>query len=142
MLRALECVRKTAFLIALAAPAAAHASAEPDAVGVYTLSAGRITALIGLLLGLVGAISGGLAVARPGNRRRRAIVALVLAPIGLAIGGFVVATAGGGLGTGHGLGGAVIAMVVGLIGIALGGWGLARSRRKSRELGTHGASIT
>jgi Family of unknown function (DUF6223) len=129
MFRALrhQCV----VLIAIAAPAVAHAG-QSDAVGVYTLSAGRIGAIVSVLVGLVGAISGGLAVARSqrGNPRRRAILALVLGPISMLAGGFVVVTAGGGLGTGHGLGGGVVAMMVGLIGVALGGLALARSRRK------------
>jgi uncharacterized protein YacL len=118
----------------LAAPAAAHASAQPAAAPVYTMTPERMTASAGVLAGLIGAIIGGLALVRSvrriGNRGRRgAIVALVLAPIGLVIGGLVVATAEGGVGTGHGLAGGVVAVVVGLIGTALGGLALARSRR-------------
>ena len=116
----------------LAAPAAAHVSAQPAAVGVYTLSPGRIGAIMAVVVGLVGAVIGRLALASsagPGSGRRRAIVALVLGPIGLVLGGLVVATADGGLGTGHGLGGGIVAMMVGLIGMALGGLALARSRR-------------
>jgi hypothetical protein len=116
--------------VVLAAPAAA--SAQP-AVGVTTLSAGRIVALVAVAVGLFGAVIGGRALARSagraGDARRGAITALVLAPTGLAVGGFVVATAEGGVGTGHGLGGGVVAIVVGLIGMALGGLALARSRR-------------
>ena len=120
--------------IGLAAPAVAHASAQPAAASVYTLSPGRLGAIVAILVGLLGAVNGGLAVARSGrtgngNGRRRAITALVLGPIGLIIGGLVVVTAGGGLGTGHGLGGAVLAMMVGLISMALGGLAMARSRR-------------
>ena len=122
-------------------------SVQSLAAGVYTLGPGRITALVAIVVGLIGAVNGGLAVARSGrtgtdNGRRRAVAALVLGPIGLVIGGLVVATAGGGVGTGHGLGGAVVAMMVGLIGMALGGLALARSRRRSREPGTDGSSIT
>ena len=118
----------------LAAPAAAHVSVQPAAASVYTMSPGRIGAILAIVVGLTGAVIGGLALARSagrigtGNARRAAIVALVLGPIGMVIGGLVVATAGGGLGTGHGLGGGIVAMIVGLIGIALGGLALARSR--------------
>jgi hypothetical protein len=91
---------------------------------------------VAVVVGLIGAVIGGRALARTvghtagGNRGRRgAIIALVLSPIGLFIGGLVVATAHGGVGTGGGLGGAVVAMMVGLIGMALGGLALARSRR-------------
>jgi Family of unknown function (DUF6223) len=115
---------------ALAAPAAAHGSVEPAAASVYAMSPGRIGAIVAAVVGLVGAVIGGRALAR--SARRGAIVALVLGPIGLLMGGLVVATAGGGLGTGHGLGGGIVAMIVGLIGMALGGLALARSRRTGR----------
>jgi hypothetical protein len=119
----------------LAAPAAAHAKVQASDVSVYTMSLGRTGALVAAVVGLIGAVIGGLALARSagrtgsGNGRRGAIAALVLGPIGLVIGGLVVAAADGGLGTGNGLGGGVVAMVVGLIGIALGGLALTRSRR-------------
>jgi hypothetical protein len=118
----------------LAAPAAAQVSDQP-AASVYTMSPGRIAAIVATVVGLIGAVIGGLALARSagrigtGNGRRGAIVALVLGPIGLVIGGLVVATAGSGLGTGGGLGGGIVAMIVGLIGISLGGLALTRSRR-------------
>ena len=63
------------------------------------------------VVGLIGAVIGGLALARSagrigtGNGQRGAVVALVMGPIGLVMGGLVVATADGGLGTGNGLGG-------------------------------------
>jgi Family of unknown function (DUF6223) len=119
----------------LSAPAAAHASVQPGAASVYTMSPGRIGAVVAAVVGLIGAVNGGLALARSAghigtrNGRRGAIVALVLGPIGLVIGGLVVATADGGLGTGNGLGGGIVAMMVGLIGMALGGLALTRSRR-------------
>jgi Family of unknown function (DUF6223) len=121
--------------LGLVAPAAAHVSDQPAAASVYTLSPGRIGAIVAAVVGLIGAVVGGLALARSagrigtGNGRRGAIMALVLGPIGLVIGGLVVATADGGVGTGNGLGGGVVAMMVGLIGMALGGLALARSRR-------------
>jgi Family of unknown function (DUF6223) len=118
----------------LAASAVAQVSDQPAAASVYTLSGGRIGAIVGGVLGLIGAVVGGRALSRSAGRnntdnmRRGATVALVLGPIGLVIGGLVVATADGGVGTGNGLGGAVVAMVVGLIGTALGGLALARAR--------------
>ena len=125
----------------LAAPAAAQVSVQPAAASVYTMSPGRIGASMAAVVGLIGAVIGGLALARSagrigtGNGRRGAIVALVLGPIGLVIGGLVVATADGGLGTGNGLGGGIVAMMVGLIGMALGGLALARSRRTAETKG-------
>ena len=121
--------------VGLAAPAAAHVSVQSPPADVYTLTPERIAASVAAVVGLIGAIIGGLALARSagrigtGNGRRGAIAALVLGPIGLVIGGLVVATADGGLGTGNGLGGGVVAMMVGLIGMALGGLALARARR-------------
>jgi hypothetical protein len=121
--------------LGLAAPAAAQVSDQPPAVSAYTLTPERIAASGAAVMGLVGVVVGGLALARSagrvgsGNGRRGAIVALVLGPTALVIGGLVVATAGGGLGTGHGLGGGVVAVIVGLIGMTLGGLALARSRR-------------
>jgi hypothetical protein len=124
--------------LGLAAPAAAQVLDQPPPVSVYTLTPERIAATVAAVVGLIGVVIGGLALARSasrvgtGNGRRGAIgaiVALVMGPIGLVIGGLVVATADGGLGTGNGLGGAVVAMVAGLIGVALGGLALVRSRR-------------
>jgi hypothetical protein len=121
--------------VGLTIPAAAQVSDQSAAVSVYTLTPERLAASVAAVVALIGAIIGGLALARSAghigsaNGRRGAIVGLVLAPIGLVIGGVVVATADGGLGTGNGLGGGVVAMVVGLIGMALGGTALARSRR-------------
>jgi uncharacterized protein YacL len=116
------------------APAAAYASVQPAALPVYTMTPERIAASTAALAGLIGAVIGGVALARSARRignggRRGAVVALVLGPIGLVVGTLVVVTADGGLGTGNGLAGGVVAMFVGLIGMALGGLALARSRR-------------
>src|SRR5262245_58802192 len=118
----------------LAASATAQSTVQPNAVTVYTMTPERIAASSAVLVGLIGAAVGGLALARSARRignngRRGAILALVLGPIGLVVGGLVVATADGGLGTGNGLAGGVVAMVVGFIGMALGGLALARSPR-------------
>ena len=82
---------------------AAQVSDQPPAVRVYTLTPERIVATVATVVGLIGAVIGGLALARSAGRigvgsgRRGAIVALLMGPIGLVIGGVVVATADGGL---------------------------------------------
>ena len=120
--------------VGLAVPVAAQVAVPPADVTVYTMSSGRISAIVAVLLGLIGVVIAGWALGRSARRignngRRGAIVAMVLGPIGLIIGGLVVVTADGGVGTGGGLAGGVVAMMVGLIGTALGGLALARSRR-------------
>ncbi|GII59752.1 hypothetical protein Pth03_81410 [Planotetraspora thailandica] len=121
--------------LVLAAPAAADVSVQPDPVSAYALTAGRLWSVVAALLGLAGAVIGGLAVARSagrigtGNGRRGAIVALVSGLTGTVIGGLVVAAADGGPGTGYGIVGGFAALVVGLIAMVLGGLALARSRR-------------
>ncbi|MFC8616049.1 DUF6223 family protein [Micromonospora purpureochromogenes] len=118
-----------------ATPSAAHALVQPVAVSSYTLTAGRLWSLVAALLGLVGVVIGGLAMARSagrigtGTRGRGAIVALAAGLAAAVIGGLVVAGADGGPGTGGGIVGGFVAVVVGLIAMVLGGLGLARSRR-------------
>ncbi|WP_433651980.1 DUF6223 family protein [Micromonospora zamorensis] len=124
--------------IALAAPAAAHSSVQPTAVTAMTMSSGRLGASVGVLLGLVGAVIGGLALARPAGRLGTgsgllgAVLALAAGLLGLALGGLVVATSDSGIGTGNGRGGAYVAVAVGLVGVVLGGLALARARRTGR----------
>lgn len=109
---------------------AANVSSKPD---VYTMSSGRVGALVAAFLGLTGVAIGGLALAgsarRPGRRRPGAIVALIAGLTGMVVGGLVVGASDGGVGTGNGVGGAVVALVVGLVAMVLGGLALARSRR-------------
>ncbi|GAB3145059.1 hypothetical protein GCM10027290_24280 [Micromonospora sonneratiae] len=118
-------------------PAAPPAVDVSVAASVYTMSAGRLGAIVAAVLGLTGVAIGGLALARPASRigiangRGGATVALVAGLIGMVLGGLVVATSDSGIGTGNGRGGAYVALVVGLIGIVVGGLGLARSRRTS-----------
>ena len=75
--------------VGLAIPAAAQISDQPPAVSVYTLTPERIAASVAAVVGLIGAVIGGLALARSASRigirngRRGAIVALVMGPIGL-----------------------------------------------------------
>jgi hypothetical protein len=106
----------------------AHGAVQ-SAVSPYTFTPRRIVASLSVLVALIGAVTGGRALARAANRRHAALLALVLGPIALVSGGLVVATAKGGLGTGNGLAGGVVAMMVGLIGMALGCVALSRSRR-------------
>ncbi|MGC7101720.1 DUF6223 family protein [Amycolatopsis lurida] len=101
------------------------------AADVYALSAGRIGAFAGGLLGLLGVIIGGFALARAW--RRGAVIAVAAGITGMAVGGLVVLTAEGGVGTGNGLGGGVVALVVGLLGAALGGVALTRSPGRVRQ---------
>ncbi|WP_159846978.1 DUF6223 family protein [Nocardia sp. CY41] len=117
---------------ALVSPATAHASAQPTAAAVTTLSTGRLAGSAAALIAVLGVVVGALAVARVGRfgtRASDAVIAAVAGLTGMVVGGFVVLTADGGLGTGNGLGGGVVAMTVGLIGMVLGGTALIRFRR-------------
>ena len=113
---------------------AAHLS-EPAATTVYGLTPRRLWATTVAVLALVGAVIGGLALARPASRfgtgsgRLGAIVALVAGLIAVVNGGLVLAIADGGPGTGNGVVGGAGALVLGLIGMTLGGLARARSRR-------------
>ena len=118
----------------LAAPTAGQVSDQSPTVTVTTLTPERIVASAAAVVGLIGAIIGGLALLRSVRRignsgRRGAIVALILGPISLVTGGLIVATADGGLGTGNGIAGGFVAIALSLIGMALSGLALARSHR-------------
>ncbi|MFI8769295.1 DUF6223 family protein [Streptomyces sp. NPDC053792] len=123
--------------LAFAVPAAADPAVQPVAASVYTLSAGRVASSAAALVGLLGAVNGGLALARTTGRghirtwarRNGAVTALVAGAISVAVGAVVAATADGGLGTGNGLGGAYVAMLVGLAAVALGGRARVRAHR-------------
>ena len=113
---------------------AAHVS-EPAATTVYGLTSQRLWATTAAVLALVGAVIGGLALARPASRfgttsgRLGAIVALVAGLLAVVNGWLVLAIANGGPGTGNGVVGGAGALVLGLIAMAEGGLFLARSRR-------------
>jgi hypothetical protein len=119
---------------------AAHLS-EPAATTVYGLTPRRLWATAVALLGLVGVVVGGLAVARPASRfdtrsgRMGAIAALVAGIIAVINGGLNLAIANGGPGTGNGVVGGAAAFVLGLTALALGGLALARCRRTALEPG-------
>lgn len=118
----------------LAAPAAAHVLARSAQVDSYTLTAARFWAASAALLGLAGAVIGGLALARSVRRignggKNGAVVALVSGLIAVVGGALNLALADGGPGTGNGVVGGALALVTGLIAMVLGGLALARSRR-------------
>ncbi|MFF7438561.1 DUF6223 family protein [Streptomyces sp. NPDC008122] len=123
--------------LAFAVPAAADPAVQPVAASVYTLGPGRVAAASAALVGLLGVVNGGLALARTTGRghvrtwarRHGAVTALVAGPVAVAVGAVVAATADGGLGTGNGLGGAYVAVLVGLAAVALGWRARARARR-------------
>jgi hypothetical protein len=112
---------------------------EPAANTVYGLTPRRLWATAVAVLALVGAVVGGLALARPTSRfgtasgRLGAIVALVAGLIAAVNGGLNLAVANGGPGTGNGVVGGAAALVLGLIAMVLGGLGLARSRRRAGQ---------
>ena len=98
------------------------------------IGSGRLLPTVAAVVGLIGVVVGGLALARSrraGNGRAGAIVAAVLGLISLVIGGLHTANSAGGFGTGNGLAGAIVAILLGLVGIVLGGLALARSRQLS-----------
>ena len=111
------------------------AADQPAAAGALALSPGRLGATVAGVLGLVGVVAGGRALARrvgsAGAGRRPGAVALAAGSVAVALGGLVVVTADGGVGTGNGLGGGVVAVVVGLVALALGGLARSRSSRAS-----------
>lgn len=106
-----------------------YLSTQPIAADVYDMSVGRLIATSSVVLGLVGAVIGGLALVRAGASTRP-LVALVAGLTAVVGGTVVVATAEGGLGTGNGLGGGIVAIAVGLIGAVLGGLALSRARAR------------
>jgi hypothetical protein len=112
---------------------AAHVS-EPAATTVYGLTVRRLWATTVVVLALVGAVIGGLALARPASRfgtatgRLGATVALATALVAVVNGVLVLAFANGGPGTGNGVVGGAAALVLGLIATAIGGVALARAR--------------
>ncbi|MFD5177252.1 DUF6223 family protein [Nocardia sp. NPDC058379] len=107
-----------------AAPASASTVLVADA---YGLTADRAIATSAAFLALVGAILGGLALARPSSLP--AAFAVGAGMLAAVVGVFVVVTADGGLGTGNGIAGGYIAGVLGVLGAALGGLALVRVRR-------------
>ncbi|GII05696.1 DUF6223 family protein [Planobispora takensis] len=118
------------------APAAVHVLLQPDPVGSYVLTSGRLWSLVAALPGLAGVIVGGLALARSAGRigngtgRRGAVAALTAGVVCALVGALVVAAAKGGPGTGYGIVGGYLDLLLGLVAVTLGGLALARSRRR------------
>lgn len=112
---------------------ATHPLALPSASS-YELSSGRLLSSLAGVVGLAGAVVGGLALLRSTGRRRTgpgrrgAVISVVFGMAAVAVGALVAVTADGGLGTGNGLGGSVVAMVVGLVATTVGGVAVARWR--------------
>lgn len=100
-----------------------------------SIGSGRLVPTVAAVVGLIGAVLGGLALARStgrigtGNPRRGAVAAGVTGLISMIVGGLHSANSAGGFGTGNGLAGAIVAMVLGLIAMVLGGVALVRLRR-------------
>ena len=115
---------------------ASHVS-DPAATTVQGLTARRAWATLSALLALVGAVIGGLALARPAGWLGPAsghlgiIVAFAAGLIGAASGGLNLALASGGPGTGNGVVGGAAAVVLGLIAAAVGGLALSRPQRSA-----------
>jgi hypothetical protein len=121
-------------VFSLAPSAAADVAVQVADPADYGMTAGRLAASVGALLGLVGLVVGAVSLRSSGRigtgfRRRGALLALVTGPIGMALGGLVVASADGGIGTGNGLGGGIVAIALGLVGVVIGRLALVRSRR-------------
>jgi hypothetical protein len=122
-------------LIALCAACvilAASCSQSPQSNVGFT--AGRTSATLIAVTGLISSVIGGLALHSAGrigtsNGRAGAILALVLGLISMVFSVVHLGTSTGGFGTGSGRAGAIVALVLGLIGINLGGLALARCRR-------------
>jgi Family of unknown function (DUF6223) len=114
---------------------AAALLAQPTTVTAYTMTAGRLWSLVGVVLGVTGVVVGGLALARHAgrSRRRTAVAALVAGLAGAVVGAFVVAAAEGGPGTGYGVVGGWVALVVGVIAAVLGGLAIATDRASARR---------
>ncbi|MBL3664637.1 hypothetical protein JL475_01080 [Streptomyces sp. M2CJ-2] len=123
----------------LAAPAAAHASAQSVAAGA-SLTTGRLVGTVAALVALAGVVIGGLALARSvgrighGNGKRGAIVSLVAGMIGMVVGAVNLAVADGGPGTGNGVLGGALALVLGVVAAVLSRLALVRSRRTGRPV--------
>jgi hypothetical protein len=124
--------------IALAAPATAQAQADATAAGVTYLSAGRVTAIVAALLGLLGVVVAGWSLAHREQRRgeqvhRPGLMALSVGALAVVLGVVVVASADGGLGTGSGLGGGLVAALIGVVAMVLGGLVVRRHSRTAQR---------
>lgn len=113
---------------------AAQALLQQETVAPYALTTDRLWATSSAVLGLIGVVIGGLALARSAARignggRNGAIVAQGTGLIAAVVGALVLVTASGGPGTGNGVVGAGVALVLGVIAMTVGRLALTRSRR-------------
>lgn len=125
------------FAVALAAAAlfgglvhvvlVATRTSEPAAETVYGSTPQRTWATLVMALAVVGVVSGGVTLVRPG--RLGAGVALATGLIGGVNGAWILSVATGGPGSGNGVVGGASALVLGVFGMALGGVALYRTRR-------------
>jgi hypothetical protein len=118
-----------------------EAAIQPLVASITIMGSGRLGPTLAALIGLIGTVIGGLALARASRRTRSdtnvgatsgrdgATTAIVLGVISLALGGLFLAAADGGPGTGNGVVGSIAAIVLGPIATVLGG--LARARRRT-----------
>lgn len=99
-----------------------------------SIGSGRLVPTVAALVGLIGVVLGGLALARParngaGSKPLGAIASGLAGLTSAAVGGLHAANSAGGFGTGNGLAGAIAAIMMGLISMVLAGLALARFRR-------------
>jgi hypothetical protein len=104
----------------------------PAATTVHGLTLRRAWATASAGVALVSAISGGLALARPGawlrgHRRQRGFVALGGGCLAAMSGALNVAMSRGGPGTGNGVVGGAAALILGLLAVTLGVRALTRT---------------
>jgi hypothetical protein len=121
------------FLCIMAAPAFAHASGDPVAIGI---TPGRLSSMIGAVVGLISIISGGLALrpsARVRFKKREATIALVGGLICIVLSIVHLARATGDFGTGSGKLGAIVAIVLGITGMVLGRIAMVRYRKMVKD---------
>jgi peptidoglycan/LPS O-acetylase OafA/YrhL len=117
---------------ALILASAQATTAQAKVVDASIMTNDRLWAIIAIGLALVGAVIGGVALARAaGSSKWRigASLSLLAGLVGGAVGGLLLATADAGPGSGNGVVGAGAALVLGLLAIALSGMALVRSRR-------------
>ena len=120
----------TGLLIAACTISAAGCAQAPS--GNVGFTAGRASATLIAVVGLIGTVFGGLALRAAGRRAggsAGAVTALALGLIATVLSVVHLGTSTGGFGTGGGRAGAIVALVLGLVGVSLGGLALARARR-------------
>ena len=100
-------------------------------------TAGRTSAALVAVLGLISVVIGGMALRTvkrrgSGNGRVGGVLSLALGGLVMVFSVLHLGSSNGGFGSGSGRAGAIAALILGLIGINLGGLALARSRSSRR----------